>query len=177
MTGNTSEEVNLWSLNTAVKSPSSSTHDAGDRNKTETPQERQRVKTGVACSYNSAHWEATKLCRRRAAGRKKDRHTPVSSIPDHPAYGKLVTPWKYVHQQCPTKANIKGKVQGFYICKMTIAMAGKLVTSFRFTEENKANEGLNSVFTDFIICRLTETGNHRLWVNAGVRSLKYLYTL
>ena len=28
-------------------------------------------------------------------------------------------------------------MQGFYVCKMTIAMAGKLVTSFRFTEENK----------------------------------------
>ena len=31
----------------------------------------------------------------------------------------------------------KVKMQGFYACKMTIAMAGKLVTSFRFTEENK----------------------------------------
>ena len=40
---------------------------------------------------------------------------------------------------------------------MTITMADKLVTSFRFTEENKKKEGLNSVFTDFIICRLTET--------------------
>ena len=44
---------------------------------------------------------------------------------------------------------------------MTIAMAGKLGTSFRFTKENKAKEGLNSVFADFIICSLTETGNDR----------------
>ena len=40
---------------------------------------------------------------------------------------------------------------------MTIIMADKLVTSFRFTEENKKKEGLTSIFTDFIICRLTET--------------------
>ena len=38
-------------------------------------------------------------------------------------------------------------------------MADKLVTSFRFTEENNKKEGLNSVFTDFIICRLTESKN------------------
>ena len=36
-------------------------------------------------------------------------------------------------------------------------MADKFVTSFRFTEENKKKEILNSVFTEFIICRLTET--------------------
>ena len=35
---------------------------------------------------------------------------------------------------------------------MTITMADKLVTSFRFTEENKKKEGLNSVFTDFTEC-------------------------
>ena len=40
---------------------------------------------------------------------------------------------------------------------MTIAIADKLVTSFRFTEENNKKEGLNSVFTDFIICRLTKS--------------------
>ena len=46
---------------------------------------------------------------------------------------------------------------------MTIAMADKLVTSLRFTEEKKKEEekeekrGLNSVFTEFIICALTET--------------------
>ena len=43
---------------------------------------------------------------------------------------------------------------------MTIAMADKLVTSLRFTEEKKKEEkkrGLNSVFTDFIIFRLTES--------------------
>ena len=31
-------------------------------------------------------------------------------------------------------------------------MADKLVTSFRFTEENMKKEGLNSVFTDFTEC-------------------------
>ena len=31
------------------------------------------------------------------------------------------------------------------------------VISFRFTKEHKKKEGLNSIFTDFIICRLTET--------------------
>ena len=39
-------------------------------------------------------------------------------------------------------------------------MADKLVTSLRFTEEKKKEEkkrGLNSVFTDFIIFRLTES--------------------
>ena len=41
---------------------------------------------------------------------------------------------------------------------MTIAMADKLFTSFRFTDESKGGEqGLNSVFTGFIICILTET--------------------
>ena len=42
--------------------------------------------------------------------------------------------------------------KGFQICKMTIAMADKLVTSFKFTKENKKKkkEGLNSVFADFI---------------------------
>ena len=43
---------------------------------------------------------------------------------------------------------------------MTIAMADKLVTSLRFTEEKKKKkkrEGLNSVFTEFIIFRLTLT--------------------
>ena len=40
---------------------------------------------------------------------------------------------------------------------MTIAMADKLVTSFRFMKKRKRKEGLNSVFADFIICRLTET--------------------
>ena len=39
---------------------------------------------------------------------------------------------------------------------MTITMADKVVTSFRFTEENKKKEGLTSVFTNFIICRLTD---------------------
>ena len=45
------------------------------------------------------------------------------------------------------------------MCKMTIAMADILVTSFRFTEQNKKKKKicLNSVFSDFIICRLTET--------------------
>ena len=59
---------------------------------------------------------------------------------------------------------------------MTIAMADKLVTSFRFTGENKGKkEGLNSVFTDFIICRLTETTiskSRDVWrQSGGVRSV------
>ena len=36
-----------------------------------------------------------------------------------------------------SKAKVKWKAQGFYRYKMTIATADKLVTSFRFTEENK----------------------------------------
>ena len=45
-------------------------------------------------------------------------------------------------------------------------MADKFVTGFWFTEENKKKEGLNSVFTEFIICRLTETTiskSHDVW--------------
>ena len=53
----------------------------------------------------------------------------------------------------------KEKVQGFYICKITIAMADKLVTSFRFTDENKKKEEVLNIsfLTDFIMYRLTET--------------------
>ena len=51
----------------------------------------------------------------------------------------------------------RSKVFKSNVFKMTIAMADKLVTKFRFTEKKKKKEGLNSVFIDFIICRLTET--------------------
>ena len=56
---------------------------------------------------------------------------PIDAPP--PTSGKPPTP---VHCAC-AKISVKGKVQGFYICELTIAMADKLVTSFRFTEENK----------------------------------------
>ena len=54
---------------------------------------------------------------------------------------------------------------GVKFSQKTFTMANKLVTSFRFSEENnykkekekKKKSGLNGVFTDFIICRLTET--------------------
>ena len=49
-------------------------------------------------------------------------------------------------------------------------MADKLVTSFRFTKENKKTDGLNHVFTNFIICRLTETTiskSHDIWHQSG----------
>ena len=44
------------------------------------------------------------------------------------------------------------------------------VTSFRFTKEHKKKEVLNSIFTNFIICRLTETTiskSRDIWRQSG----------
>ena len=58
---------------------------------------------------------------------------------------------------------LKVKVQGFQVCKMTIEMIDKWVTSFRFNGEKKKkwkkiNKCLIGFLIDFIFCRLAELG-------------------
>ena len=53
--------------------------------------------------------------------------------------------------------SVKVKVQGFSVCKMTIEMIDKWVTSFRFNEIKMFKKCLIGFLIDFIFCKLAET--------------------